>query len=125
MQKLKIAPASAECDGELDLKSPEENDLGNDVYIWENENELGPAVCVTTDRLPPQSGEVQQAEPQLLYNTRNSPGNLGQIAMEPRPQGGNTAVVQSVVLLEKYLNRTEINWENLEHLLLLRSRIRL
>jgi len=32
MQKLKIA-VSAECGGELDLKSPEENDLGNDVCI--------------------------------------------------------------------------------------------
>lgn len=108
MQKLKIAPASAECGGELDLKSPEENDLGNDVYIWENKNELGAAVCVTTDRLPLQSGEVQQAELQLLYNARSSPWNLGQMATEPGPQGGSTAVVQSVVLVEKYLNKTEI-----------------
>lgn len=32
MQKLKIAAVSAESGGELDLKSPEEDDLGADMY---------------------------------------------------------------------------------------------
>lgn len=54
MQKLKIAAVSAESSEELDLKSPEEDDLGDDMYKWEKQKKLGTAACATTDRLPSQ-----------------------------------------------------------------------
>ena len=101
MQKLKIAAVSAESGGELDLKSPEEDDLGDDMYKWEKKKELGTAACITVNRLPSQGRGVQQVKLLLLlYKTRNNPGDLGQIAANLGPQKASTTADWSVVLSE-------------------------
>jgi len=92
MQKLKIAAVSAESGGELGLKSPEEDDLGNDMYKREQKKELGTAACVTRGSLPSQRRRVQQVKLLLLYKIRNDPGNLGQIAAGLGPQKASTSV---------------------------------
>lgn len=58
MQKLKIAAVSAESGGELDLKSPEEDDLRDDMYKWEKKKELGTAACRTTGIAIPRQGST-------------------------------------------------------------------
>lgn len=74
------------------MKSPEEDDLEDDMYKWEKKKELGTAACITTDRLPSKGRGVQQVKLLQLYKTRNNPGDLGQIAADLRLQKASTTV---------------------------------
>lgn len=68
------------------MKSPEEDDLRDDMNKCENKKELGTAARRTTDRLLSQGRGVQLVK--LLLH----PGDLRQITAALRPQKTSTAV---------------------------------